>query len=68
MDVSLTLHKNRPVCFYLVVQRDIFICISDALAAWHESHIQLFAGCYHIDTACSLLSLLLFLINMYVGY
>ena len=24
MDLSFTLHKNRPVCFYLVVQRDIF--------------------------------------------
>ena len=23
MDLSLTLHKNRPVCFYLVVQRVI---------------------------------------------
>ena len=32
MDLSITLHRNRPVCFYLVVQRDIFICISGALA------------------------------------
>ena len=32
MDLSITLQRNRPVCFYLVVQRDIFICISGALA------------------------------------
>ena len=37
--------KNRPMCFYLVVQQDIFICISDPLSAW----VLLFycLGCSH---------------------
>ena len=33
MDLSLTLHKNIPVCFYLVVQRDIFYMHPHGIAA-----------------------------------
>ena len=36
IDLSLTLHRNRPVCFYLVVQRDIlYVSLREYSLRWH---------------------------------
>ena len=32
MDLNFTLHKNRPVCFYLVVRPDIFLYASGCVS------------------------------------